>query len=941
VSYNLSPVGIDSQYINSAGQPLVGGLLWWYLAGTTTLATTATSNSGAVFNPNPIVLNANGSSPNEIWLAGGQAYKAVLENPPPYGYTHGTVIATWDGLIGINDSIAGSTQWLPGPTPTYVSGSQFSLAGDQTLNFSVNRRIWAIDNGVSLFGTIVGSSYAGGLTTVTVNLDSGSFDTFLTTVSYAPTASISATTPLNLLSPTYAGGWAELVRNGWTYWNITNQLGSSWNVRPDGLYGEIIDGCIEDTAAAQNLADVANNTRVSQSFKFQVSPTIIAIWIRIQKVGNPANSMTMSIQTDDGSGKPSGTIVTNGTATSIIGKYFSSGWEWVRFVFPTPVTGFINNSNYHIVMGSSGAVDASNYWQLAGGGGNYPYGSVCLYNGTTWSVAGTQIMFMLENQTTNNMIQPNGLFDAFVQFYSVPNLENLYYHECKAIVNSLSNFLNYQEFCVSLTASNIAASAPLLDFLWGLDHNRVQLSITAGGLPQVNVFTDQKTNKAGTQYTVTSTIVVTSGNHFIGLHVRAKGDGADRIDLFVDGVTTSSVGMNFKFSPLFSKKGAAWLGGGMPIPSWGQKLAMGVLPSADTPAWTYTGTATQGNVFVQLADSNSVNKVIQVGSAYASTDSGYYVSPASVYNGFSNSAGWGAQLKMTLDYNPTFYDANHSCMVYVSDGTAHGVFIFSNWWTQILANTFSALSRRIQVLPHDLPMADISDNEWVISGSLNSAYVFLNGRLVLDGSTILGGSASRTFSFGDNDTTAGHNSSVIYDSFAYSSTNLDPIFSGGTKLHEFGCWQGNVTSFWGTLYNSGNPVSIKTISDSPGKNIPQKISCRYPAGITQTISSGSSADLTDLFAFVVGSDIEITGNVVYSSTSVPNNILTQSIMDGVNNTSGEGYAGIATANYLGNTPIHSRNNLVPFGLHKIRLRGTAGAQNATFVAGELLVTAQS
>ena len=71
--------GAGWQFFDNNGVPLAGGLLYTYSAGTTTPIVTYTSNSGSIANPNPIVLDASGRVPNEIWLTPTTTYKFVLQ----------------------------------------------------------------------------------------------------------------------------------------------------------------------------------------------------------------------------------------------------------------------------------------------------------------------------------------------------------------------------------------------------------------------------------------------------------------------------------------------------------------------------------------------------------------------------------------------------------------------------------------------------------------------------------------------------------------------------------------------------------------------------------------------------------------------------------------------------------------------------------------------
>jgi hypothetical protein len=72
----LSPTA-KMAFVDSAGQPLVGGKLYTYIAGTTTLQATYADSSGAAANTNPIILDSRGEA--NVWL-GGAVYKFILKD---------------------------------------------------------------------------------------------------------------------------------------------------------------------------------------------------------------------------------------------------------------------------------------------------------------------------------------------------------------------------------------------------------------------------------------------------------------------------------------------------------------------------------------------------------------------------------------------------------------------------------------------------------------------------------------------------------------------------------------------------------------------------------------------------------------------------------------------------------------------------------------------
>jgi hypothetical protein len=80
MSVSLSPyAGAGAQFFDNNGNPLAGGLIYTYSAGTTTPIATYTSSSGGTANANPIVLDSAGRTPEQIWLTEGNSYKFVLE----------------------------------------------------------------------------------------------------------------------------------------------------------------------------------------------------------------------------------------------------------------------------------------------------------------------------------------------------------------------------------------------------------------------------------------------------------------------------------------------------------------------------------------------------------------------------------------------------------------------------------------------------------------------------------------------------------------------------------------------------------------------------------------------------------------------------------------------------------------------------------------------
>jgi hypothetical protein len=116
MAVNLSMLaGAGAQFFDNNGDPLSGGKVYTYAAGTTTPQATYTTSAGNVAHANPIVLDSAGRVPSggEIWLTDVVSYKFLLTN------STGTTIGTYDNVTG-NGS---------GVLPLLVASSGSSIVG--------------------------------------------------------------------------------------------------------------------------------------------------------------------------------------------------------------------------------------------------------------------------------------------------------------------------------------------------------------------------------------------------------------------------------------------------------------------------------------------------------------------------------------------------------------------------------------------------------------------------------------------------------------------------------------------------------------------------------------------------------------------------------------------------------------------------------------------
>lgn len=91
----ISPVPF-LQFVDANGDPLAGGKLYTYAAGTTTPLATYTTNAGNIANANPVILDSAGRA--SVWLAAG-AYKFVLtDSTDVLSYTTDNIAGTYGSM---------------------------------------------------------------------------------------------------------------------------------------------------------------------------------------------------------------------------------------------------------------------------------------------------------------------------------------------------------------------------------------------------------------------------------------------------------------------------------------------------------------------------------------------------------------------------------------------------------------------------------------------------------------------------------------------------------------------------------------------------------------------------------------------------------------------------------------------------------------------------
>lgn len=194
---SLSPDAVQ-HFTDNNGNPLSGGLLFTYAAGTMTKLATYTDATGATPNTNPIILNSRGEA--GVWLQQGTPYKFILS---PAGDTDPPSNPIWTV-----DSILTSPGQLAASTSVTVPGQGTLALTAAQLNYSL----------IKLQGTLTGA--------LTVTIPSGTSGEWTFFNQTSGGFAITVQTTAAAVSGTSSGGNIASTLNDTTKSWTTNQFSS-------------------------------------------------------------------------------------------------------------------------------------------------------------------------------------------------------------------------------------------------------------------------------------------------------------------------------------------------------------------------------------------------------------------------------------------------------------------------------------------------------------------------------------------------------------------------------------------------------------------------------------------------------------------------------------------------------------------------------------------
>ena len=308
--YSLSLfAGAGWQFFDNNGKILSGGNLYTYAAGTTTPLTTYTSSAATTANTNPIVLDASGRVPYEIWINTTSTAKFAL-------YTStGTLIGTWDNipsyasslnLTGTNNAVTyfNSVGTFTSSSNMTFDGSNLTVAGGITAGSNV-----AITGNISTTGTatftgLISSTAGISSSTPAVTQSAGDNSTKIATTAFVANTSAKAKIqPLTVSNISGGGFTLNLAPTTLDFRDITLGSGTVTTITNASTISINITGAATLGTASGKLARIA----VLAIYNTTIGTSELAVV-----------NITGGLQLDETNVFSSTTAITSGTSSTVV-----------------------------------------------------------------------------------------------------------------------------------------------------------------------------------------------------------------------------------------------------------------------------------------------------------------------------------------------------------------------------------------------------------------------------------------------------------------------------------------------------------------------------------------------------------------------------------------------------------------------------------------------
>ena len=166
----------------------------------------------------------------------------------------------------------------------------------------------------------------------------------------------------------------------------------------------------------------ALGTLVAQSFTMPVDvPFLIAeVYVRVKRVGTPADSLTVAIRTNS-SGSPSGTTL---DSVNTLGSTLTEDMDWLKLSFSATVA-LSYGTTYWLVISRTGSNDPVNYYMVdLSEDLTYTDGTFKLWNGSAWASRSPDVDMPFQiwshRETTN---QISDMLTTAGQFFAVQDIQ--------------------------------------------------------------------------------------------------------------------------------------------------------------------------------------------------------------------------------------------------------------------------------------------------------------------------------------------------------------------------------------------------------------------------------------------------------------------------------------------------------------------------------------
>jgi len=429
IAGNLSSLGITQFSVDSVANVVVGSaeynvLLSAFNAASTESTETAGEEADSTGTPVPVSLHTD-----------GKYYKYHATNYPDLQGTikQGETVVT-DGtftLVKLNGTSTGYTGLSAGRVFADNTGAITQTESVTTKFLGRSRGATIVDQAVNPTSKMTDAELATGTATISKTVSAAQLAT-LSSSGVSSSVFVVGTTAIGDVI-TYSES-STLSTNAINFGHIAGGL---------GLYFPVI----------------LNGTLVTD------------IDLRISRVGNPTDNLLIRIETDDGTGKPSGTLVDINAYSSIVGSSLNVGFPSVQTITFNDTFTPEKGKLAHVVLVRSGAIDNSNYYGFFGRPENANgFGLTGKLDSGVWSknansnIAGSPISTTGEWYQTSILL--NDSDDRFTDLY-IP----------------LNQFIGF--------AKEVITDKGYCDVLWdGVDKNQAGLTAGVGvygGTNQVNI----------------------------------------------------------------------------------------------------------------------------------------------------------------------------------------------------------------------------------------------------------------------------------------------------------------------------------------------------------------------------------------------------------------------------------------------------------------------